>query len=259
MSEYCEFQWSDAHYKFRGFSHNNTNNNKSCNINWNEPTDRNIALANLKERIGASMDFALKDKSCCQDDEFLLRFLFARKFNVDNAFQLIIDYHAYRQRNCVILQRLSVLDENIQMSLRDGFPGVLKDRDRRGRKVLVFFAANWDHCHYSLISVYRAMLLSLEKLLDDKQNQANGFVCIVDWTNFTLRQSSHLNPKILKLMIEGLQVRVFLFVNILFLNGGFIKFYIAIFWKLSITLDSRNFHDPPQSVMIIKIGNFNFF
>lgn len=50
------------------------------------------------------------------------------------------------------------------------------------------------------------MLLTLEKLLENKQNQANGFVAIVDWTNFTLRQSAHLNPKILKLMIEGLQV-----------------------------------------------------
>lgn len=207
MSEYCEFQWNtDQHYKFRGF----TNNNKKININWNEPTDRSCALIALKERIGASIDYALKDKSCCHDDEFLMRFLYARKFDVDEAFQLIINYHSYRQKNNVILQRLSALDEPIQMSLRDGFPGVLKERDRRGRKVLVFCAANWDHCLYSIISVYRAMLLSLEKLLEDKQNQANGFVVIVDWTNFTLRQSSHLNPKVLKLMIEGLQVIIFI-------------------------------------------------
>lgn len=98
------------------------------------------------------------------------------------------------------------MDETIQLALRDGFPGVLTDRDRRGRKVLVFFTSNWDHNNYSLLTVYRAMLLSLEKLLEDKQNQANGFVAVVDWTNFTFRQSSHLNPKVLKLMIEGLQV-----------------------------------------------------
>jgi len=35
--------------------------------------------------------------------------------------------------------------------------------------------------------------------------QENGFVMIVDWTDFSFRQSSNLNPKVLKLMLEGLQ------------------------------------------------------
>ncbi|XP_062546914.1 clavesin-2-like [Armigeres subalbatus] len=199
MSDICDFEWSNNRFR-----HNLTISDLK-GYNKNEPTDRSRALKALKELIGASIDYALKDKSCFQDDEFLLRFLYARKFNVDDAFQLVINYHAYRQRNGPLLQRLSVLDENIQLALRDGFPGVLPNRDRRGRKVLIFLAGNWDYSSYSLVTVYRAMLLSLEKLLEDKQNQANGFIAIVDWTNFTFRQSSNLNPKVLKLMIEGLQ------------------------------------------------------
>jgi hypothetical protein len=174
-------------------------------FNKHDANERYRALLILKDLIGASRDLALRDKSCYSDDEFLYRFLFARKFNVTEAFQLLINYQLYRQKNHDILQRLCVLDDTIQMALRDGFPGVLKNRDRRGRKVLVFFASNWDYTQYSLLTVYRAMLLTLEKLIENKQNQANGFVVIVDWTNFTLKQSAHLNPKILKLMIEGLQ------------------------------------------------------
>jgi hypothetical protein len=177
-------------------------------FNKHDANERYRALCIIKDLIGASRDLALKDKSCYSDDEFLYRFLFARKFNVTEAFQLLINYQLYRQKNHELLQRLCVLDETIQLALRDGFPGVLKNRDRRGRKVLVFFAANWDYTQYSLLAVYRAMLLTLEKLIENKQNQANGFIVIVDWTNFTLRQSAHLNPKILKLMIEGLQVCV---------------------------------------------------
>lgn len=177
-------------------------------FNRHDANERYRGLCILKDLIGASRDYALKDKSCYQDDEFLYRFLFARKFNVTEAFQLLINYQLYRQKNQEqILNRLSVLDDKIQQSLRDGFPGILKNRDRRGRKVLVFFTSNWDYTSYSLLTIFRAMLLSLEKLLENKQNQANGFVAVVDWTNFTLRQSSNLNPKILKLMIEGLQVR----------------------------------------------------
>lgn len=212
MSEFYEYKWTSSGHDKKSFdptniySNDDTTNGKKQQYNRNEPTDRNRALIALKELIGASIDLAMKDKSCGQDDEFLNRFLFAKKFNVDDAFKLIIRYHEYKQRNMEILQKMSALDEHIQMALRDGFPAVIPQRDRRGRKVIVFFTSNWNPNAYSLVTVFRSMLLSLEKLLEDKQNQANGFVAIVDWTNFTMRQSTHLNPKILKLMIEGLQV-----------------------------------------------------
>lgn len=201
MSEFYEYQWTKSKHLRNEIliDHKKT-------YNLNEPSDRSRALLELKDLIGASVDFAMKDKSCAQDDEFLSRFLFAKKYNVDEAFKLIIRYHEYKYRNSDILQKMSALDEQIQMALRDGFPGVIPQRDRRGRKVIVFFTSGWNPNAYTLVTVFRAMLLSLEKLLEDKQNQANGFVAIVDWTNFTMRQTAQLNPKVLKLIIEGLQV-----------------------------------------------------
>lgn len=213
---YEDFDSPSRSYGTKNNKNNNNNNNTSIygsgkidgskmTFNKHDANERYRALLILKDLIGASRDLALRDKSCYDDDEFLYRFLFARKFNVTEAFQLLISYQLYRQKNHELLQRLCVLDETIQMALRDGFPSVLKSRDRRGRKVLLFFASNWDYTQYSLLTVYRSMLLTLEKLLESKENQSNGFVVIVDWTNFTLKQSAHLNPKILKMMIEGLQ------------------------------------------------------
>lgn len=179
---------------------------KPFQFDENDAKDRCRALNELKQLIGESIDYALKDKSCADDDEFLLRFLFARKFNVSDAFKLLINYHDFKQRNAEVLSKISALDENIQLALRDGFPTIIPQRDRKGRKILVLFAANWSPANYSLHTVFRALLLSLEKLLEDVQNQANGFVMIVDWTNFTYKQTSNLQLKVLKLMIEGLQV-----------------------------------------------------
>ncbi len=88
----------------------------------------------------------------------------------------------------------------------DGFPGVLPDTDQYGRRILVLFSANWNNEHYGLASIYRALLLTLEKLISDEDTQINGFVIIVDWSQFSFKQSTWINPKILKLMIEGLQV-----------------------------------------------------
>lgn len=198
-------------YEYKFFNRDKTNcdkclSTKHCVYNENDPKDRARALNELKQLIGESIDFALKDKSCADDDEFLLRFLFARNFLVSDAFKLLIAYHDYKQRTADLLIKISALDESIQLALRDGFPTIIPQRDRKGRKILVFFASNWNPMAYSLLIVYRALLLSLEKLLEDVQNQANGFVIIVDWTNFTYKQTSNLQLKILKLMIEGLQV-----------------------------------------------------
>lgn len=202
MSEFFE-------YKFFNRDKRNCDkclSGKQFEFNENDSKDRYRALNELKQLIGESIDFALKDKSCTDDDEFLVRFLFARKFIVADAFKLLINYLEYKQRNMNILSKITSLDEDIQLALRDGFPTIIPQRDRKGRKILILFASNWNPMAYSLITVYRALLLSLEKLLDDMQNQANGFVIIVDWTNFTYKQTSNLQLKVLKLMIEGLQV-----------------------------------------------------
>ncbi|CAH1639169.1 unnamed protein product [Spodoptera littoralis] len=96
-------------------------------------------------------------------------------------------------------------DGGVLRALADGLPGVLSQRDRRGRCVLLMFASNWIPHACPLLSVFRALLLTIERTLDDIQNQANGYVIIVDWTEFTFKQSCNLQAKVLKMMIDCLQ------------------------------------------------------
>lgn len=215
MSEFFEYKFGDKFYNRDKANCDKCLTGKQFEFNENDSKDRCRALNEMKQLIGESIDFALKDKSCADDDEFLLRFLFARKFNLNDAFKLLINYHDFKQRNADILSKISALDENIQLALRDGFPTIIPQRDRKGRKILILFASNWSPANYSLHAVFRALLLSLEKLLEDIQNQANGFVIIVDWTNFTYKQTSSLQLKVLKLMIEGLQVIISLIICLL--------------------------------------------
>lgn len=139
------------------------------------------------------------------DDEFILRFLHARKFNVEESFNLLCNYYLYRQKHKHLFIKFNAHESSIQQALRDGFPGVLPQPDKHGRCVLLVFTSNWDHCLYSLTTIYKAILLSLEKLIENLDNQKKGFVIIVDWSEFSFRQSTNLNPKVLKLIIEGLQ------------------------------------------------------
>ena len=60
---------------------------------------------------------------------------------------------------------------------------------------------------YPLTAIYRAILLTLDRLIEDTENQMNGFVMVVDFSQFSMRQSKSVSPKMLRLMVSGLQVR----------------------------------------------------
>ena len=135
-----------------------------------------------------------------------MRFLRARKFDSFEAFQLYSRYFVYRQQNSNLFKKFQATELGIKSALLDGFPGVLSKPDQHGRRILVLFSANWDNRLYGLGSIYRAILLTLEKLIEEEETQVHGFVIIVDWSEFTFKQSTWIQPKILRLMIEGLQV-----------------------------------------------------
>ncbi|KAM6900422.1 clavesin-2 [Xenentodon cancila] len=139
------------------------------------------------------------------DDDFILRFLRARKFDQVETFRLLAQYFQFRQQNLDMFQSFKVDDPGIKRALMDGFPGVLDTPDQHGRKILILFASNWDQSRNSFIDILRAILLSLEVLIENPELQINGFILIIDWSNFSFKQASKLTPNILKLAIEGLQ------------------------------------------------------
>ncbi|XP_029001982.1 clavesin-1-like isoform X2 [Betta splendens] len=139
------------------------------------------------------------------DDDFILRFLRARKFDQLETFRLLAQYFQFRQQNLDMFQSFKVDDPGIKRALMDGFPGVLETPDQQGRKILILFASNWDQSRNSFTDILRAILLSLEVLIENPELQINGFILIIDWSNFSFKQASKLTPNILKLAIEGLQ------------------------------------------------------
>ncbi|GLD70113.1 clavesin-1-like protein, partial [Lates japonicus] len=139
------------------------------------------------------------------DDDFILRFLRARKFDQVETFRLLAQYFQFRQQNLDMFQSFKVDDPGIKRALMDGFPGVLETPDQHGRKILILFASNWDQSRNLFTDILRAILLSLEVLIENPELQINGFILIIDWSNFSFKQASKLTPNILKLAIEGLQ------------------------------------------------------
>uniref|UniRef100_A0A8B9FHU4 Clavesin-2 n=1 Tax=Amazona collaria TaxID=241587 RepID=A0A8B9FHU4_9PSIT len=146
------------------------------------------------------------------DDAFILRFLRARKFQHFEAFRLLAQYFEYRQQNLDMFKSFKATDPGIKQALKDGFPGGLANLDHYGRTLRIFpcpcpiLTTSPLNIHrYTLVDILRAILLSLEAMIEDPELQVNGFVLIIDWSNFTFKQASKLTPSMLRLAIEGLQ------------------------------------------------------
>lgn len=107
-----------------------------------------------------------------KDDRFLLRFLRARKFVVERAVTLCINYHKYHHKYADLLQDFH--PKALERVLRAGIFGVLNSPLNDGSKALLIYPSRWDPDSIAANDCFKLFLLILEKLLDDEETQVHG-------------------------------------------------------------------------------------
>ena len=70
------------------------------------------------------------------DDAFLLRFLRARKFDYDRAYNLLVNYYTIRASNADIIGQIT--PSSVEHVYDSGTVAMLPYRDKEGRKILYF-------------------------------------------------------------------------------------------------------------------------
>lgn len=200
MSEYCEYMWCDP---ARG--HNSVALARSIYEEGGrfDKRDKKLAIKTVRAVLRQMPDV---DLECCTD-EYITRFLLARKYRTEQTAALIAAYQAQITHRQDIFGNLTARDPALQRALRAAIPGVLPARDRKGRCVLVILASQWDPIAVPALSVQRAIFLVLEILIQDPRNQQSGFVIVVDWSGFSLRQGSALGAAALRNLIAALRGR----------------------------------------------------
>ncbi|XP_076674204.1 clavesin-2 isoform X2 [Andrena cerasifolii] len=200
MSEYCEYMWDPA---MRGHASTALARSIYEEEARFDKRDKKLAIKTVRAILREMPDVDLKHCT----DEYITRFLLARKYRTEQAAALIAAYQAQVAHRQDIFGNLTARDPALQRALRAGIPGVLPARDRKGRCVLVILASQWDPIAVPALSVQRALFLVLEILIQDPRNQQSGFVAVVDWSGFSLRQGGALGAAALRNLIAALRGR----------------------------------------------------
>lgn len=58
---------------------------------------------------------------------------------------------------------------------------------------------------YDVRTIYQAVLITLEHLIQDPEIQRTGIIAVIDWSHFPARYATSLSPRTLRVFLEGLQ------------------------------------------------------
>lgn len=148
----------------------------------NEQMDtRSLDVQVLREKIKLRPDILFTRT----DDEFLIRFLRSRKYDKDKAFQLLVNYNQFRRKHISFFKSLN--PSCLRPVFEDGLPMVSPLRDHLGRTLIIMFAGSWNTKLYTFEDILRALLLTVEYLVESERTQLFGFVLVLDFTGWKFR------------------------------------------------------------------------
>ncbi|XP_045168285.2 alpha-tocopherol transfer protein-like [Mercenaria mercenaria] len=164
------------------------------------PETRSQSIQILREKIEKCPELHIRT-----DDAYLLRFLRAKKFDCERAFQQIVRHFEVKceKKNKELFSDMR--PSAVKHVLEDGVTGVLPQRDKFGRRVLVFRPGRWDPSKYPVPHVFKTNFMTLSKLIEDEETQVSGIIMLADLKGVGFGHATQMTPFFAKRIVSLLQ------------------------------------------------------
>lgn len=143
-------------------------------------------------------------KTCRTDAQFLLRFLRTKKFSVPLACEMLERYLTIRQLYPHWFRNLDSEDDDLSRLIDSGYIVPLTEK-HNGKTVIFTCAEKFDPYKFTAASMIRIHSLIAEVVMDDEENQVNGYVYINDIGGFQLGHISLWSLKDIRNVIRCVQ------------------------------------------------------
>nr|CAI5824974.1 unnamed protein product [Callosobruchus analis] len=159
----------------------------------------------LERELRALKQFVKDDTnlSVPEGDDFLIRFLRARKFDSKKAFHMIQRYFLMK------LQCPELFDCPLPSQCTGVFElkaqNMLSDRDQFGRRVYIIKIDNFDAAKTTIDEVFRLNILALEQIAREPETQISGVCILLDMAGLSLQHSKFFTPYYARRTVELVQ------------------------------------------------------
>ena len=174
-----------------------TGNNMLIDIN-NNNTGQTLSHAFMTKKTTALRLRMRNNKDLANgtlNDKFLLKYLRARDYDIDESYKLIKGYFQMRKSNPEMFRTTSDVRELVNASVCR----VLPHRGPAGETIFIVRAGQWNLSKWSAADTLAATITELELAALDEETQKNGVIEVMDIRGFTMFHFLRLNPFVVKL------------------------------------------------------------
>ncbi|CAK9828492.1 Alpha-tocopherol transfer protein [Anthophora retusa] len=140
------------------------------------------------------------------DDDFLIRFLRTKNFNVNRAHRLIVNYYNFKEEHPEIHQDVNPME--MKHIGEDDVMTVPAYRTQCGRRMMIYRLGNWDPRKYPVEEIFKATVIILELGVLEPRAQILGGVAIFDLEGITMAHAWTITSQVAS-MVMALMVSAF--------------------------------------------------
>ncbi|KAL1500879.1 hypothetical protein ABEB36_006303 [Hypothenemus hampei] len=144
------------------------------------------------------------------DDAFLLRFLRGRKFNMEAAYRLFVNYYNFKEDNPKFYENVDL--KRLLRIACDDIITVPPYREQTGRRILLYRIGNWNPEKYTVHELFQATMVILELAILEPRAQILGGIGFFDMSDLTLNQAYYMTPniahKIVQILVTSFPMKI---------------------------------------------------